>query len=49
MTDDDIYLNLYFRKDNKSTIYDRRVQNIYDWLAYIGGFWKALFAIGVTF
>ncbi len=25
------------------------MQNIYDWLAYIGGFYKALFGIGFTF
>lgn len=43
----DTYLSVYFRKDSKFQIYDRRVQNIYDWLAYIGGFWKSIFAVGV--
>jgi hypothetical protein len=27
-------------------VYERRSQNIYDLLAYIGGFWKAIFGIG---
>ena len=44
---DDTYLSVYFRKDNKFQIFERRVQNIYDWLAYIGGFWQAIFAVGV--
>lgn len=40
------YLQVNFRKDNQYMIFERRVQNIYDLLAYIGGFWKAIFAIG---
>ncbi|TNV84198.1 hypothetical protein FGO68_gene7891 [Halteria grandinella] len=43
---DDVYLNIYFRKDNNHSVFERRVQTFYDWVAYVGGFWKAIFAVG---
>ncbi len=43
---DDVYMSVNFKKDSQSTIFERRSQNIYDLLAYIGGFWKAIFGIG---
>jgi hypothetical protein len=44
--DDLVYLKVNFKKDSQFTVYERRSQNIYDLLAYIGGFWKAIFGIG---
>lgn len=44
--EDDTYLSVNFRKDSQYTVYERRAQNIYDLLAYVGGFWKAIYAIG---
>jgi hypothetical protein len=44
--DDLVYLKVNFKKDSQFTVYEIRSQNIYDFLAYIGGFWKAIFGIG---
>jgi len=46
MGGDDTLLSVYFRKDSKTHVFERRVRNIWDWLAYVGGFWKAIFAVG---
>lgn len=43
---DDTYLSVTFRKDSAQVVYSRQVQNIFDLLAYVGGFWRAMFAIG---
>ncbi len=41
-------MSLNIRKDAKTQILERRVQTVADWLSYIGGFWKAMFAIGIA-
>lgn len=46
MGGDDTLLSVYFRKDSKTHVFERRVRNLWDWLAYVGGFWKAIFAVG---
>ena len=47
--DDGLFFSLYFRKDREITTYKLKVDNILDWLAYVGGFYKALFGIGYVF
>jgi len=41
------YLSIYFRKDTTYTLFQRNVQTLSDWLSYVGGFYKAIFAIGL--
>jgi hypothetical protein len=45
-SEDGTLLSVYFRKDSKTHLFERRVRNIWDWLSFVGGFWKAIFAVG---
>ena len=44
--DDGLFLSIYLRKDQQVTTYKLRVDNILDWLSYVGGFKNALYGIG---
>ncbi len=46
LEEDETLLSIYFRKDMKTHVFERRVRTIWDWLSYVGGFWKAIFAVG---